>query len=83
MSASPPGASGSLLGGNQHTERFENPLLSKEGFIASLTLSAVEVAGSTLITLWFECGEMFWGHSFSVTSFDGVRFNDVRVELQG
>ncbi|WP_366926772.1 DUF2262 domain-containing protein [Comamonas sp.] len=58
-------------------------MLSKEGFIASLTLSAVEVAGSTLITLWFECGEMFWGHSFSVTSFDGVRFNDVRVELQG
>jgi len=64
-------------------ERFENPLLSKDDFIALLTLSAVEVTGSTLITLWFECGEMFWGHNFSVTSFDGVGFNDVRVELQG
>lgn len=65
------------------TERFENPLLSKDEFIASLKLSTVEVTGSTLITLWFECGEMFWGHNFSVASFDGVEFNDVRVELQG
>jgi len=64
-------------------ERFENPPLSKDEFIASLKLSSVEVTGSTLITLWFECGEMFWGHNFSVTSFDGIRFSDVQVELQG
>ncbi|MDM0052576.1 hypothetical protein [Variovorax sp. J22R115] len=62
-------------------EMFEKPPRSKAEFCASLMLSMVQVTGSERVTLSFACEEMSWKHNFSVTSLDGVDFNNVRIDL--
>jgi hypothetical protein len=74
---------GDVLQADGRTTRLERPELTGEEFRSRLALRSVEVTGSGLASIWYECGDLFWGHSFSVTSFDGASFTDVRVELQG
>ena len=61
---------------------FEKPMLSAAEFSAQLTLVDVEACGRDLVALWYDCGDLFWGHSFCATSFDGVA-GDFDVQMLG
>jgi len=74
---------GDVLQSDGSTTRVEGPELTEREFLSRLVLKSIEVTGSELASVWYECGELFWGHSFNVTAFDGASFTDVRVELQG
>jgi hypothetical protein len=74
---------GVIAQGDGTTRPFENPGLSRATFCSNLTVQCVEITGDELAALWYECGDLFWGHCFSVTSFNGAEFTDVRVEMQG
>lgn len=41
------------------------------------------LSGDQTSDVWYECGELFWGHSLFVTAFDGITFNDVYVQMFG
>ena len=61
---------------------FEAPIKSKAEFSAGLALFLVRVTGHQAVTLSFAWGERSSRHAVSVTSLDGLRFDNVRVELQ-
>ena len=65
------------------TEQFEKPLLTEPQFVASLTPTEIETTGAELLAVSYADGEIFWEHSICVTSFDGLKLTDVRIELQG
>ena len=60
-----------------------NPQLSDAEFAAKLTLQAVNVTGDGMIEFFYDDERMFWGHSVSVCSFDGVDFAEARAEIFG
>ncbi|MFG6464176.1 DUF2262 domain-containing protein [Roseateles sp. DXS20W] len=62
--------------------RFENPALSAEAFCVQFALTTVEAGGCDVVALWYDCGELFWGHGFCVTSFDGVA-GELHAEMLG
>jgi hypothetical protein len=62
---------------------FEYPKLDNAQFRERLTLSAIHVSGDETATLWYESGDLFWGHSLSITAFDAGRFEDVHVQVAG
>lgn len=74
---------GDVVQSDGSTTRLERPELTEHEFRSRLVLKCVEITGSELASVWYECGDLFWGHSFNVTSFDGASFTDTRVELQG
>jgi hypothetical protein len=74
---------GETLNADGSTAPFEHPALSREEFIARLTLTDVAIAGTSSATLSFDCGDMFWGHHFAVTSFDGLAFGDPYAQMLG
>lgn len=65
------------------TAPFENPELTEHEFCERLALTVVEITGDQTVTIWYDCGDLFWGHSIYVTSFDGVAFEDTSVEMFG
>ena len=74
---------GETMNADGSTTPFEHPALSREEFIARLTLTDVAIAGTSSATLSFDCGDMFWGHHFTVTSFDGIAFGDPYAQMLG
>jgi hypothetical protein len=62
---------------------FEHPRLDKPQFCDRLALASIEVTGDETAALSYECGDLFWGHSLSITAFDGARFEDVHVQMLG
>ena len=74
---------GEMLQPDGSTVAFESSELSAGEFMSHLRLSDVEITGNELVALWYECGDLFWGHVVSVTSFEGVAFENPHVELQG
>ncbi len=62
---------------------FAYPKLDNAQFRACLTLSIIHVSGDETAMLWYECGDLFWGHSLSITGFDAGRFEDVHVQVVG
>lgn len=62
---------------------FENPELEEREFCERLELTALEITGDQTVTFWYDCGDLFWGHSIYVTSFDGLGFEDTSVEMFG
>lgn len=62
---------------------FENSGLNKQEFCGRLLLSSVSVNGDKTTEVWYECGELFWGHSMFVTAFDGVVFEDAHAQMFG
>jgi hypothetical protein len=82
----PPGAPPAAWQGpcstNIKSRRIQQPASYTE--IQTLpTPVALEVTGAKLLALSYSAGEMFWGHSVCVTSFDGLTLTDTNVELQG
>lgn len=65
------------------TKPFENPPLTVEAFLTHFRLVNIYCTGTDLVELWYSCGELFWGHEFSVTAFDGVNFEEAHVAMQG
>ena len=61
----------------------ENPVLSREEFMARLSLYAVNVMGKESCDLFYNNEGMFWGHSVVVGFFDPPHFEDIHVQLFG
>jgi|AraplaDrversion2_2_1032049.scaffolds.fasta_scaffold00723_43 hypothetical protein len=74
---------GDILLEDGSTEPFEKPRLSREEFCANLRLETVSISGKNTITLWYDDNDMFWGHSLSVTSCDGLSFADAHASMAG
>lgn len=64
-------------------EEFEKPLLTDVEFAANLSPTSFQVTGARVIDFWYSDGQMFWGHSVGLTSFDGLALTDVYVEMFG
>jgi hypothetical protein len=62
---------------------FEKPFLTREEFCNNLKLESIEASGDSMLIFWYGDGDMFWGHSLEVTSFDGVAFKDTYVSMAG
>jgi hypothetical protein len=60
-----------------------DPALTEEQFVSRITLTSLSVTGSRSCSLGYDDNNLFWGHFIFVTSFDGVEFSDVYVELFG
>jgi hypothetical protein len=65
------------------TKSFEKPQLSKEQFCQSLQLTSIEASGEAMLVFWYGDGDMFWGHSLELTSFDGTAFGDTYASMAG
>ena len=65
------------------TVPFENPLLEEQEFCKKLALTTIEITGDQTTTLWYNCGDLFWGHSLFVTAFDGITFEDTSAQMFG
>ena len=74
---------GQVLQPDGSTRSFENPEMERHEFIERLLLSSIGVSGDQTSDIWYECGDLFWGHSLFVTAFDGVAFDDVHVQMFG
>ena len=59
------------------------PELDAEGFSGKLSVSGVTICGETICEIWFSDGGMFAGHSVSVSSFDGAKFEKLDASLFG
>ena len=64
-------------------EEFEKPALTENEFAAKLSPTSLHITGGSLIEFWYADGEMFWGHSVGLTSFNGLALTDVHVEMFG
>ncbi|QDA56515.1 DUF2262 domain-containing protein [Thermomonas aquatica] len=62
---------------------FEKPLLTREEFFEKLMLENIEAYGTLMLVLTYKDNDMFWGHSFQVTFFDGPTFGDAHVSMVG
>ena len=62
---------------------FEKPLLTREKFFENLVLENIETYGSLMLVLSYGNNDMFWGHIFQVTFFDGTTFRDPHVSMVG
>ena len=60
-----------------------DPELTAEAFSSKLVLSRVTICGDTMCELWFADGGMFAGHSVSVSSSDGTKFEKLNASLFG
>jgi hypothetical protein len=74
---------GRAAGADGEMVEFERPLLTEAEFSAKLSPTSFQVTGGSLIEFWYSDGEMFWGHSVGLTSFDGLALTDVYVEMFG
>jgi hypothetical protein len=74
---------GAVVQADGSTKNFEKPCLNAEQFASTLTPTTLEVTGDNTIALWYSDGDMFWGHSLCLTSFDGLALTDVTVEMLG
>jgi len=61
----------------------ESPVLTAPAFMARLKLTSLEALGANTCTLLYDDDRLFAGHSVEVTSFDGLSFTDVSVQLLG
>ena len=59
-----------------------NPKLTESQFQEKLSLASINVTG-LMLEFFYENGGMFWGHSIIVTSFNGIKFNDLHAEIFG
>lgn len=75
--------SGAALHADGTTKNFEKPALNEEQFASMLTPTTLEITGAKMIAFSYSDGDMFWGHSLCLTSFDGLTLTDVTVEMQG
>ena len=64
-------------------DEFEKPELTETEFAAKLSPTSFQVTGGGLLDFWYFDGEMFWGHSVGLTSFDGLALTDVHVGMFG
>lgn len=60
-----------------------NPKLSEIEFANKLTLSGITLYGDRMIELFYDDGNMFWGHSIVVISPGGLEFADAYAEVFG
>ncbi|WGG48125.1 DUF2262 domain-containing protein [Rugamonas sp. DEMB1] len=74
---------GEIMRDDGSKKPFEKPLLSKDEFCANFQLKSIEALGKSTVTLWYSDSDMFWGHDFFVTSFDGLEFTDTHVSMAG
>lgn len=74
---------GAALQADGTTKNFEKPALNEEQFVSMLTPTTLEITGANMIAFSYSDGDMFWGHSLCLTSFDGLALTDVTVETQG
>ncbi|MDR7270133.1 hypothetical protein J2X20_002791 [Pelomonas saccharophila] len=73
---------GQTVGADGKAVDFEKPLLSAAEFSVQFSLTEVDVCGPDLLSLWYDCGDLFWGHSFSATFFDGLA-GEIDVQMLG
>ena len=62
---------------------FSNPALSPKDFEAHLTLRSFEIVGADSLSLWFDDGDLFSGHSVVVDIHDGLECNQLAASLYG
>jgi len=60
-----------------------NPKLTKDEFIAKLTLTAVNVTGDSMLDFFYNDENMFWGHSVIVNSMNGTQLDGANAKLFG
>jgi hypothetical protein len=60
-----------------------DPALTEEQFNSRIALTSLSITGSNLCCLGYDDGNLFAGHHIFVTSFDGLEFSDIHVELFG
>ena len=60
-----------------------DPELTEEQFSSRIPLTSVSITGSKTCCLGYDDRNLFLGHSIFVTSFNGIEFSDVYVELFG
>jgi len=65
------------------TEEFEKPALTETELAAKLSPTSFQVTGGGLLGFWYSDGEVFWGHSVGLTSFDGLALTNVLVGMFG
>lgn len=58
-------------------------VLGRHEFCERLELSSVGITGDQTSDIWYECGNLFGGHSLYVTAFDGHSFDDTHVQMFG
>jgi hypothetical protein len=63
--------------------RVSGPELTEEQFSLRIKLNSLSITGSKSCCFGYDDGELFWGHGIFVTSFDGIEFSNVHVELFG
>ena len=59
------------------------PALTEEQFGSRIALTSLSITGSKSCCIGYDDDELFWGHAIFVSSFDGIEFSDVYVELFG
>lgn len=74
---------GEIVRNDGSTKAFEKLPLSRDEFCANFRLKSIEAIGKSTVTLWYDDNDMFWGHDFFVTSFDGLEFSDTQVSMAG
>ncbi len=65
------------------TKNFEKPALNEEQFASTLTPTTLEITGANMLAFMYSDGDLFWGHTLCLTSFDGLALTDVTVEMLG
>jgi hypothetical protein len=73
----------STYGDNGEVVDVTDPELDSEGISQTLTLTSVTICGDTICEMFFSDGGMFAGHSVSVSSFDGTKFEKMDASLFG
>lgn len=74
---------GTAVQADGSTKNFEKPPFNEEQFASTLTPTMLEITGGNTIAFSYSDGDMFWGHSLCLTSFDGLALTDVTVEMLG
>ena len=64
-----------------HTQSTHLPSLTSKEFQEKITLTSIDVEGEEGCCFWYNDNDLFWGHSISVTSFDGITFSDLHAEI--
>jgi hypothetical protein len=60
-----------------------HPALNPAEFKARFALNGVDTTGDSCVSLWYECGNLFWGHGVFVESLDGPDFTNAKAQLFG
>jgi hypothetical protein len=60
-----------------------DPKLSPAEFKRRFVLNGLDITGDRCVSLWYECGTLFWGHSVCVESLNGADFTNAMAQLFG